>query len=90
MSTDNNTLRRPSDQWSLHQAVTPLTIGVLLIIALLAAFSAKNMELDKAVSETGQAISSMFGFGEISARYAAVASNNVLESVFVEAGTALE
>ena len=64
MTSDNNTLRRPSDQWSLHQAVTPLTIGVLLIIALLAAFSAKNMELDKAVSETGQAISSMFGFGE--------------------------
>ena len=32
----------------------------------------------------------MIGFGEISARYAAVANNNVLEAVFVEAGTALE
>ena len=33
---------------------------------------------------------SQIGFGEISARYAAVASNNVLDSVFVEQGTALE
>ena len=33
---------------------------------------------------------SMIGFGEISARYAAVAIHNVLDSVFVEAGTALE
>ena len=54
--------RELSDGLVLDKVYSP--IGVLLIIALLAAFSAKNMELDKAVSETGQAISSMFGFGE--------------------------
>ncbi len=47
-----------------------------------------NGEFSKAMGLSADA--SMIGFGEISARYAAVANNNVLEAVFVEAGTALE
>ena len=47
-----------------------------------------NGEFSKAMGLLADA--SMIGFGEISARYAAVANNNVLEAVFVEAGTALE
>ena len=38
----------------------------------------------------GLLLTLQIGFGEISARYAAVANNNVLDSVFVEQGTALE
>lgn len=47
-----------------------------------------NGEFSKAMGLSADA--SQIGFGEISARYAAVASNNVLDSVFVEQGTALE
>ncbi|MEO1609905.1 MAG: phosphonate ABC transporter, permease protein PhnE [Pseudomonadota bacterium] len=55
--------RLPSESWELHRTITPKTIGLLLVIALAAAISAKNMELDKAASETWQAIASAFGFG---------------------------
>jgi len=64
MATLDLTGRVPSESWELHRTITPKTIGILLIIAILAAFSAKNVELDKAVTETGQAIASLFGFGE--------------------------
>jgi phosphonate transport system permease protein len=54
----------PSESWALHRTVSPTTIGILLILAILAAFSAKNMELDKAASETGAAITAIFGLNE--------------------------
>ena len=56
--------RYPSESWELHRTITPKTIGILLIIAIVAAFSAKNVELDKAATETWQAIASSVGFGE--------------------------
>ncbi|MEM8646341.1 MAG: phosphonate ABC transporter, permease protein PhnE, partial [Pseudomonadota bacterium] len=56
--------RRPSETWELHRTITPKTIGILLVLAVLAAFSAKNVELNKAASETWQAVTSVFGYGE--------------------------
>ncbi len=56
--------RLPSESWELHRTITSRTIGILLIIVILAGFSAKNVELDKAVSETWGAVASVFGFGE--------------------------
>ncbi len=64
MVTPDKTVRRPSESWTLHRTVTPLTVGVLFLIAVLAAFSAKNMELDKAVTETGNAATALFGFND--------------------------
>ena len=67
MSNATETARsttRPSESWELHRTITPRTIGVLLIIALCAAFSAKNVELDKAVTETWTAIKVMVGLAD--------------------------
>ncbi|MEO1066275.1 MAG: phosphonate ABC transporter, permease protein PhnE, partial [Pseudomonadota bacterium] len=64
MAITDTPSRLPSESWELHRTVTPKTIGILLVIAILAAFSAKNVELDKAASETWQAVASSFGFGE--------------------------
>ncbi len=64
MATVDKSINLPSESWALHRTVTPLTVGILFLVAVLAAFSAKNMELDKAVSETAGAITSIFGFNE--------------------------
>ena len=56
--------KRPSESWALHRTVTPLTVGILFVLAVLFAFSAKNMELDTAVSETGSAVTGLFGFND--------------------------
>ena len=55
---------RPSETWALHRTITPLTVGILFVVAVLAAFSAKNVELDRAASETSRAITGLFGFNE--------------------------
>lgn len=64
MATVDPPARFPSEGWVLHRTVTPKIIAVLFILAVLASFSAKNVELDKALTESGQAIASIFGFGE--------------------------
>ncbi|MEQ8195987.1 MAG: phosphonate ABC transporter, permease protein PhnE [Rhodospirillales bacterium] len=56
--------RRPSEAWELHRAINPRTIGILLIVAILAAFSAKNVELDKAAKETWAAVLALAGHGD--------------------------
>jgi phosphonate transport system permease protein len=56
--------KHPSECWALHRTVTPLTVGILFVLAVLFAFSAKNMELDTAVSETGSAVTGLFGFND--------------------------
>jgi len=55
---------RPSESWELHRTVTPTTIGILFLIALFAAISAKNVELDKAVSESSIAVATLLGLEE--------------------------
>lgn len=52
---------RPAETWELHRTITPKTIGILLIIAMAGAFSAKNVELDKAVSESWGAVLMIIG-----------------------------
>ena len=64
MATIDPSVTRPSESWALHRTVTPLTVGILFVIAVLAAFSAKNVELDTAVTETGSTISGLLGFNE--------------------------
>lgn len=64
MATTDNSTRLPSESWELHRTITPKTIGILLVLSILLAFSAKNMELDKAADETWRAVTSVFGFGE--------------------------
>ena len=64
MAPTDTTTRLPSESWELHRTITSKTIGILLIVMLLAGFSAKNVELDKAASETWGAVASMLGFGE--------------------------
>ena len=55
---------RPSDVWQLHRAVSPRTIGMLLVLAILAGFSARTVELDKAGTETWGAIRALVGQGD--------------------------
>lgn len=54
----------PSDTWTLQRVVTPRTIALLFAIAILAALSAKTVELDKAARETWGAVLSLVGQGE--------------------------
>ena len=56
--------RRPADAWALHQTVRLPVIGILLLIAVAMTFSARNVDLDRAASETGGAIMAIFGVGE--------------------------
>lgn len=53
-------MARPSEAWELHRAVNPRVIFLLLVIAVLAALSGRNVDLDKAASETGTAVLSFF------------------------------
>ena len=64
MATVDKPVPLPSESWPLHRTVTPTTIGILFVIAILAAFSAKNVELDKAVTETGTAITALLGLND--------------------------
>ena len=60
---NNSTISpRPSETWELHRTINPLTIGVLLVLAILTAFSAKNVELDKAATETWGAVLGILGY----------------------------
>lgn len=56
--------RRPAETWELHRAITSKTIAILIVVVIALGFSARNVELDKAASETGQAIASLFGVGD--------------------------
>lgn len=80
--------RLPSESWELHRTVTPKTVGILLVIALLAAFSAKNVELDKAASETWGAVLSVFGIGE--SKVINGAANFLAKSVPIQISTIQE
>jgi phosphonate transport system permease protein len=62
----SNTTMQPTahDSWSLHQAITARTVGILLLVVILLGLSARNTELDRAVVETGQAVASLAGFGD--------------------------
>lgn len=53
-----------STQWALERSVSPFTVGALLVAAILMAFSAKNVELDKAAGQTWTAVLALAGFGE--------------------------
>jgi phosphonate transport system permease protein len=63
-STEASSTSLPSSSWALERAISPLTIGALLIAAVLMAFSAKNVELDKAVEQSWRAVMALAGYGE--------------------------
>jgi phosphonate transport system permease protein len=56
--------RYDSDSWVLHRAITPKFIGILLIIVLFIAWSARNTEMDRAALENVQAVGAVLGLGE--------------------------
>ena len=55
---------KPSEAWEMHRVISPRTIGILLLVMIFAAFSAKNMELDKAAKETWNAVAALAGYGD--------------------------
>lgn len=58
--------RRPPAEWLLHPTITPWMVGVLLIGAVILAFSAERMELDRMASETAEYAVASAGFKESS------------------------
>jgi len=52
------------EHWPLYRAITPRTIGILLLVMVLLGLSARNTELDRAAVETGQAVAALLGFGD--------------------------
>lgn len=56
--------RYTSDRWELHRAITPKTIGLLLIGFILLMWSGHNTQMDKALVENTKAVGTLFGIGE--------------------------
>lgn len=56
--------RYNSDNWELQRAITPKLIGILLIVVLFVAWSARNTEMDRAALENVQAVGAIIGVGE--------------------------
>lgn len=56
--------RYNADGWELQRAITPKLIGLLLIVTLFIAWSARNTEMDRAALENMEAIGAVFGLGE--------------------------
>lgn len=53
--------RRPWQQWDLHRAVTPRTIGIAMLVFILLGWSAQNTGMDTAAWETGKAVVALTG-----------------------------
>ncbi len=60
-SSNSTNGARHHSQWELHRAITPKLVGILLLVFIALAWSAKNTELDRAVIETGQAVVALTG-----------------------------
>lgn len=88
ISQDSNDKAPGSSQWALEKSISPITIGALLIAAILMAFSAKNVELDKAVGQSWRAVLALVGYGE--SRVVNGASNFLKKSFPMQLSTRME
>lgn len=57
---------RPPSEWLLHPTITPWMVGVMLIGAVILAFSAERMELDRMAAETAEYAAASVGLKESS------------------------